>query len=324
MAHFPKPFFKKSRGAWYVEVDRKQVKLGSDREKAFKLYHELMARPRLQSVSSELLVSIIDLFLDWVQKNRAPDTYEWYRYRLQRLAKKYPEMTSLSLRPFHVEQWVEDYPGMATNSRRNYFRSIKRCLSWAVQQGHLDRNPISALELPGAVSREVYVPPDEFSQLLTFITDRGLRDLLQVTYLCGCRPQESLIVIAEYVDEKYSRWIFPISKAKGKQAPRIVYLTEPAMEIVSALKLEFPTGSLFRNSRGRPWTADAVNCAFDRIRTRMGKRKMNGEKISEKSIHDMVLTLSPTNKRNGIERTKTAAELRCEAKCKLARKKASE
>ena len=32
MAHFPKPFFKKSRRKWYVEVDRNQVNLGADRD----------------------------------------------------------------------------------------------------------------------------------------------------------------------------------------------------------------------------------------------------------------------------------------------------
>lgn len=45
MPHFPKPFFRKSRSLWYVELDGKQVNLGPDREAAFKRYHQFMAEP---------------------------------------------------------------------------------------------------------------------------------------------------------------------------------------------------------------------------------------------------------------------------------------
>ncbi|MDM4017550.1 hypothetical protein [Roseiconus lacunae] len=88
MPHFPKPFFKKARGVWYVEIDRKQVNLGPDKEEAFRQYHQLMSQPREQSASPESLIAIIDAFLEWTQNNRATDTYEWYRYRLQRFVIK--------------------------------------------------------------------------------------------------------------------------------------------------------------------------------------------------------------------------------------------
>ena len=28
MPHFPKPFYKKARGLWYVQIDSKQINLG--------------------------------------------------------------------------------------------------------------------------------------------------------------------------------------------------------------------------------------------------------------------------------------------------------
>ena len=59
MPHFPKPFFKKSRGVWYVEIGRKQINLGADRDEAFRLYHQLMGQSREKSVSPESLVAII-------------------------------------------------------------------------------------------------------------------------------------------------------------------------------------------------------------------------------------------------------------------------
>ena len=46
MARFSKPFFKKARGVWYVEIRRKQINLGPNREEAFRKYHELMAEAK--------------------------------------------------------------------------------------------------------------------------------------------------------------------------------------------------------------------------------------------------------------------------------------
>lgn len=319
MAHFPKPFFKKARKSWYVQIDRKQIKLGSDRDEAFRQYHQLMQQPVEQiAASPESLVNIIDAFLDWTERNRAPDTYEWYRYRLQRFVDKYPEMRVSSLKPFHVEEWVEEYD-IAQTTRRNYFRSIKRCLAWAKRQGRIDANPIEALDIPGAERREVFVPPEEFENLLTFVPDPRFRDLLVTTYQTGCRPQESLRVVGEYVDSKNARWIFPQMKSKGKKSPRIIYLNDEAMAISNRLFEEFPTGELFRNGAGRAWSTEAVNCVFDRIQIRMGNRKLQDDKKepSEKEIAAFTKTLAPTKTEKGVKRSKRPAELRCEAKRKL-------
>ena len=44
MAHYPKPFFKKSRKRWYIEINRRQINLGPDREETCRKYHALMAK----------------------------------------------------------------------------------------------------------------------------------------------------------------------------------------------------------------------------------------------------------------------------------------
>ena len=235
-------------------------------------------QPKSYLASPESLVTIIDAFLDWTNRNRSPDTYEWYRYRLQRFVDKYPEMKVSSLKPFHVEEWVDQYD-IAKTTRRNYFRSIKRCLAWAKKQGRIDRNPLEGMDIPGAERREVYVPPEEFETLLTHAPDPRFRDLLITTYQTGCRPQESLRVIGGYVDQKNARWVFPSTKSKGKKSPRIIYLNDTAMEISNRLLDEFPESELFRNAAGRPWSTEAVNCAFDRVQVRIGKEILDRKVI---------------------------------------------
>jgi integrase len=318
MPHFPKPFFKKSRRCWYVEINRKQIKLSPDREEAFRRYHELMTKPQERHVPSESLAALIDTFLEWCQKHRAPDTYEWYRYRLERFVREYPTLLIDELRPHHVQTWADGYE-LSTTTRRNYMRTVKRCMSWALKQGYVRTNPIAHLELPGSEPRDVVVTEAEYDELLSYVPDECLRDLIRVTWETGCRPQESLRVQSRHVDLKNSRWVFPQKEAKGKRWPRVVYLTDTALAITTRLMLKSPDGTLFRNSRGTPWSADAVNCAFDRVRIRMAKdaMKRQGVVVSEQDIADLMPTLNRTRQCKGAEVVKTTAELRAEAKRKL-------
>ncbi len=323
--HVPKPFFRKSRQRWFVQLRGRQVNLGPDKDEAFKAYYKLMAEPEAspicppQANSKHLVAALCDYFLEWVQRNRSPDTYEWYRYRLQRFIDLYPEMTSDQIRPYHVERWVDSYD-LSITSRRNYFRSIKRCLKWATRQGYIDENPIEFLEVPSGERRDEYVPPSEFQTLLEYVDDSNLRDLLVTTYYTGCRPQESLRVQTRHVELERNRWVFPQKESKSKREPRIVYLSDEALQITERrINCSSPGTHLFTNSRGQPWTTEAVNCAFDRLQSKMGKKilKEQGICISASDIAAFIPQLNPIRRRKGKTVKKTPAELRCEAKRKL-------
>lgn len=70
MPHFPKPFFREDRGLWYVQLHGKQHNLGHDKDAAFRKYHDLMRAPA--PVAPELVMSVIEGFLGWCSKHRAP------------------------------------------------------------------------------------------------------------------------------------------------------------------------------------------------------------------------------------------------------------
>ncbi len=320
MARTPKPWFDKARDCWKVTIASKRHNLGPDKQAAMDEFYRLMTKPvEVQKVDSMSLPAIIDAFLEWNQRHRAEDTYEWYRYRLQRFIDFYPRLSIDALCPFHVEQWVDTYPDFSRTSRRNYFRSIKRCLKWAMRQGYIVRNPLENLEVPSGERKEVVVDEDDFATIMTFVPDDNFRDLLIISRETGCRPQESLRVEARHVDLPNCRWVFSISESKGKRAMRTVYLTDEAIEITKKWMRRSPTGQMFRNSRDNPWTTDAVNCQVDQIQIRMGKQEMKrqGISISDTEIEKFIVTLNPTKRVKGVERLKRPAELRCEAKGKL-------
>lgn len=274
MPHFPKPFFRSSRAAWFVQVGSKQIRLGPDREEAFRLYHELMARPveaaPAAPVRVELVAAVLDAFLDFVQRHRSPDTYRWYKDRLQRFLDFVPAtLTTAQLKPFHVQQWIDAYPDLSSGSKRNYCRAVMRAMRWAEEQGYVDRSPLAHFRKPRAGRKEQVLTEREFQCLLSHVGDDAFRDLLVVTWETGCRPQESLRVEARHVDVAGSRWIFPASEAKGENCPRVVYLTATAMAITKQHMERHPAGPLFRNTGGMPWTPDATNCRFQTLKAKL-------------------------------------------------------
>jgi integrase len=322
MAKTPKPWFRKGRG-WFVTIQGRQHNLGRDKKTAYHEYYRLMRQPAGQrQVSGRSLAAIVDDFLEYVQNNRAAETYRWYRELLQKFILAHKDFRVDDIKPFHVQRWVDAFTHLSKNSRRNHLRAVKRCLRWATSQGYIDRNPLQFLHVPAGEPREVVVSEDEYRQILKFAKPDSLRDLIVTTWETGCRPQESLRVEARHVDAVNQRWVIPPSEAKGERITRIVYLTDSAFEITQRLVKEYPTGKLFRNAKGDAWTSDSVNCAVDRLRVRMGKEAMNrqGESVTEAEISAFIPTLKPTRTSQGVIRTKTNAELRCEAKVKLTTK----
>ena len=285
MPHFPKPFFRPARGLWYVQLGGKQVNLGADQAVAFKAYHDLMARPESTPAASpaatatlqtRFVVVVVDEFLDWCQKHRAPHTYRWYKDRLNSFVQTIPaELTTDQFKPHHVQKWVDGYPvELASGSRRNLIASVKRTMHWAEEQGYVDRSPLAHMRKPACGRKEQVVTPAQYQALLDRTKDQGFKDLVTATWETGCRPQESLRVEARHVDLTGERWVFPPSEAKGKRTPRVVYLTPTSLDITRRLMKTHPDGPLFRNIDGQPWTPWATNCRFTRA------KKATGEKLS--------------------------------------------
>lgn len=270
MPRHPKPWLRKGRG-WYIQHDGKQLFLGTEKAEAFKIYHDLMRAPKVRPARSDSVVALIDLFLDWCQKNRAAETYRWYLDRLQAFATTIePGLTVGSLKPFHIQRWVDAREDWSNGSRRNAIASVKRVFHWAEEQGYVDRSPIAHLKKPRCGKKETIVSEAHYREMLVLTHDETFRDLLTVTWETGCRPQESLRVEARHVDYANQRWMIPTTP--GKPDNRMVYMTDNAMAIIRKLVLQHPEGKLFRNTDGRNWTTDAVNCRFHRFVSKLGVR----------------------------------------------------
>ena len=105
--------------------------------------------------------------MDWTEKHRAPDTYEWCRRRLERFLTKYPNMQVQQLKPIHVQEWINEMEGLASGSGRNYYPAKNLCSRLCKQQGYINENPIAEMQVPLGGKRDTVVIDGEFQLSLT-------------------------------------------------------------------------------------------------------------------------------------------------------------
>lgn len=117
--------------------------------------------------------------------------------------------------------------------------------------------------------REVVYTAGQWAQVMAH-AEGEFRDLLQFLWLTGCRPREARILTANHLHDEII--IFRPDESKGETDSRVIFLVKEARDVVQRLAKKYPTGQLFRNSSGKPWTKDAIKSRLTRISEKVGFR----------------------------------------------------
>lgn len=318
------PFYKKSHRAWYVQLDGRQIRLGTDERAAWDRYHELMAeRKRAAKLVTPNLPVAYTLgrlyaeFLEVAFLGLSPKTRGFYREKLEPfVASLGNDFPADELNPLHVHRWVAAHPDWKQGTARTVWQAVKRLMAWGAKNKLVTRSGVLDEKKPGATAREVVITPEQYRDLvLPNIPGQHFRDLVTVAWEAGARPQEFLKAEARHYDPAGKRLVFPAKESKGKKWPRVVYLTATADGIVARLADAHPTGRLFRNASGGPWTNASVNCEWVRLRHRIGfaRMKADGVEPADEQVAARLATLK-AHRADGTE--KTERELRDEARLK--------
>ncbi len=272
MGRTPQPWYREADGHWYVNIRGQRYKLGTDKTDAHDKFHDLMAN-RHDLTPKVAVVVLLDKFLDWVERRRGKETYEWYRSRLASFAKHIGKrLTVLELKPHHVTSWIDNaHSKNSPNTVHGAIRCVQRSMNWAVKEGYIGKNPVATVEKPTPTRRELTISHSQFARILAHATDQAERDLLVTLWESGCRVQEIRKVEARHFEPAERRWVFPPSEAEGKKVSRVVYLNDIAFEITERLAKKYPKGPIFRNKNGNPWKRNAIRCRFRKLNNEIEK-----------------------------------------------------
>ncbi|MDB5310144.1 MAG: helicase [Gemmataceae bacterium] len=169
MPHFPKPFFKKGRGVWYVEIDHTQHNLGSDKDAAFERNHELM-RERPHEADLSLALGVMDAFLTWAKDNKADRTFEWYQRHLKTFSKSIPPLLATGqIKKHHLTACLQAAKTLNGTTQNGLCRAVVRAFRWAENEEIIQRSPFRGVEKPRNKRRTVIISDDEYAFLLSRI-----------------------------------------------------------------------------------------------------------------------------------------------------------
>lgn len=269
------PWFNTRLRAWFVQLNGRQVRLADGRQnkvEAEREFHRIMAEQgRATRVSPTLsLCALRDLFLDYVIRELAGSTYEFYNIKTNQFCQFTGIDTDVSeIRPHHVTSWVNSRTWEQA-TRHGAITAIKRMFSWAKEEGHVDENPLVDMKRPGMTEFEQTQTEEEAKAILAKIKDEDFRDFLTVLYLTGCRSSEVMRMEASHLSPDGRTAVFPGKTTKKTKRLRMIALTPEVATICQRRAVEFPEGSIFRNTDGKPWNRNAVRCRFRRLRKTKG------------------------------------------------------
>lgn len=261
-----RPFWKKSHGCWYVKLGGKDTRLHPDKEEAHRRWHALVASNQPVTTDTQLM-TLTNRFLGWSKKHNAKSTYEQYRGHLESFHRFVGPITFTQLKQHHVTAWIDDrYPNASPNTINLAVRSIQRMLNWNRKQGWVESVP--QFHKPTPKPRDVYLLPEQYQALVALIKDQEFLDIVSILRETGCRPLEARTVEARHYQD--GCWDFTREESKGQRDRRVVLLNDRARAITERLIEKHPTGPIFRNTKGRPWTKNALGLRCERIRKKAG------------------------------------------------------
>jgi integrase len=197
--------------------------------------------------------------------------------RADYLHKGYATREVSSILPLDVQSWLDKHKGWTEGTKRIAIQAVRRAMNYAREMKLIPENPIKGIKIPKANARITYLTPEQ-ERAIAENTYKAFAILVYVCIRTGGRPiSEVCAVTAKHVEEPPHGqiWRFrPKQHKTGHQtnADRLVFLPADVAEMVRGLAKRYPSGPLFRNRSGNPWTHSAAKTAFDRVRSKLADK----------------------------------------------------
>jgi integrase/recombinase XerC len=275
----PQPWQRRSSGAWYIQVGKKQIPLGRDKKKAEAKANQLLREGALSGGAIPgggcTVGEIITAHKAWLQKNRAPSTAAVRCYIFDELAafRSTGALPAHKLTPAIVQAFVDSRPRMRSPSSQNAFISnIVGMMNWAVRFKMIGENPIDKMPKPTPRIRQEFVPADKFAELIDSPKSDEFSDFMRVMLETGARAMEMRKLHSDQYRD--GRFVFDREDSKGKKRSRVIFCPPAAREIVERLISENGPGPVFLNTRGEPWTSNGIVHQMTRLKQKLGMPKL--------------------------------------------------
>jgi integrase len=293
-----KPWRRKGAGgAWYAQIGGVKERLAGPEvsfEEADAALHRLLADRGESRPVEERPIGVKELcerFFLWTKDHRKPRTAEFYRERLKPFVAAHGAGPARDIKPHQVLDWA-NRPEWGRTTRHHAISVVQTAWRWAKKVGHLDANELGSIEKPPLAKRET-IPSTKAVEAAIVSAYVPLGRLLDFLHETGARPGEAARITKGDVDFARGVVLLQEHKTDGSSGkPRAIVLSARALAMLRELAEEHPTGPLFRNTRGRPWTRRAMSYGMQVTRAKVGAgREMTCHSMRHRFATDACKTL---------------------------------
>jgi integrase len=296
-----------SRKGYYTQLKKRQFLLASGPKdepdgptyhQAVKKFSEIIHCGKADRAEDDnLVITILDRYAVFLKNQGRERTLDMFRRCCDSAVQEFGHLKYKELKIMHVQAWLDKMGLERGRSRGNRIRKwghtmkrlavdkLQAAFSWCVQQGMITRNLINGparqslgIRRKGISRGRDYVLPSGEHGKVVGAAKPYFADLLEFLHGTGCRPGEVYNATAKNFDRAQGAivyrhdaelpdYVHKTARRTGKD--RVIYLNADLRAMVERLSLKYPTGPLFRNRDGRPWTNSSVHLMLKRLRTRL-------------------------------------------------------
>lgn len=218
-------------------------------------------------------------YLAWLKVSRKSATVDWYRHFLEKFSKHLGDVSLTDVNRLHIETFSGSHHPLA--ALRAFFRWCRRVAKY------VKKNPCKNVRVPPKRKRRRVLDRSELVTLRRR-SSRVLRHAILALEESGMRPHEMRTVAWEQIRScasgldrdgelsgGYCYFDFEDFKASDRRADQGVGKRVPITPRLGRLlvrlrrRVTVPVGYIFLSQSGRPWSPNALRCAWRRLRTRV-------------------------------------------------------
>ena len=280
-----KAWNRKGRG-WYFSHHGSQIKLHDDEATAKKLLGIIQANPDSHPneiinayFSSKADYTVAQLCDDMVEHKihtRSKSSVIAYKKQLKHVVDALGHRPAWEVLPAEITAIYQ--PRLANGQWKwrtvnSFIIRVKATWRWGSEQ-HGKTNPMASLKcLPEQRESPTIVDDERMEAFLAACKAKVFRDLCMIAFDSGVRPMEAHKIHAKHIDrEKRTATLKAHDGAKGGITRTIYFASDRAWERVLELCEQYPEGRIFRNTRGKPWTSQALSYWFGKVEEELGWR----------------------------------------------------
>lgn len=181
------------------------------------------------------------------------------------------------IKAYHLTDFVENHSSWrSASTRRSRALYFKAAFEWAAKQERISRNPFAKVRYQEAERRPEM--PDPVFIYLASESNKPFERACRFLRMTWCRLSE--LCRAQWEDVNLDAAVWTIVKHKSRKyqgKPKVVCLVPEAVNLLRELRSlqdDPPTGTIFLNTRGRPWSKDSLGSYLRNFKRRHGLKEV--------------------------------------------------